>query len=251
MTLRFAVSLHDVAPQTWPACARLLDAVERVARVPVTLLVVPDYHGGGLQAFHAGYRRALHERLRGGDELALHGWRHRDTQPLDHGLIDTLRRTRLTAMEGEFSALSKAQAAALLEAGVRWFGKQGWPLQGFVAPAWLLSPGAWEALTCFPFAWTTTHGAMHLLPERRAVATRTFVYSARSALRRQLCLLRNESLRRMPQPPVVRLALHPADAAHAAFVAHAQAVLRSLLQAGEALTKSALAQALREAAPVR
>jgi predicted deacetylase len=240
-----AVSLHDVAPQTWPACLHLLRAIETVATLPVTLLVVPDYHGGGLHAFDARYHAALDRRLARGDELALHGWRHRDTQPLCNGVLDTLRRTRLTAMEGEFSALPEAHARALLAAGIAWFEKQSWPLYGFVAPAWLLSAGTWAALHALPFEWTTTHSALHLLPERRAIPTRTFVYSTRTALRRQLSLVRNETLRRMPRASVVRLALHPADAAHPAIVAHVQTVLATLLVQGSAFTKRALARAAR------
>lgn len=38
------VSVHDVAPSTWPACVALIDAVRAVADVPLTLLVVPRFH---------------------------------------------------------------------------------------------------------------------------------------------------------------------------------------------------------------
>src|SRR5690349_18279304 len=121
-----AVALHDVAPQTWPACARLLNAIDtlRVAtcrRVPVTPLVVPDYHGEGLRRFDAAYRGALEARLDRGDELALHGWRRRDEAPVRLDPVDVIRRTQLTAREGEFAALSQVEALARLQAGAHWF----------------------------------------------------------------------------------------------------------------------------------
>jgi predicted deacetylase len=242
---RVAVSLHDVAPQTWAACERLLSAVAQVAAVPVTLLVVPDYHGDGLRQFNAAYQRALNARLQRGDELALHGWSHRDTAPLHNGPLDTLRRTQLTALEGEFAALPASVAASLLERGCAWFDKQGWPLHGFVAPAWLLGPGAWSAIARFPFEYTATLGHLHLLPERASVATRTIVYSLRSPLRKRVSLLRNAALSRLPGAQPLRLALHPSDAGHDEVVRQIQAMLRSLMSECVALTKAQLACELR------
>jgi predicted deacetylase len=245
-SLRLAVSLHDVAPQTWPACERLLAAVEQVAPIPVTLLVVPNYHGEGLRRFTAGYRSALEARLARDDELALHGWTHRDACPLRGGLVDTFLRTRLTAREGEFAALPSHLARALLQEGAAWFDKQGWPLHGFVAPAWLMSPGAWRALAGLPFDYATTLGRLHLLPECIPVSSRTFVYSVRSRLRRHLSLLRSETLRRViSRTPIVRLALHPADAAHEEVVRHCQSLLETLLAQRVAMTKAQLARELR------
>jgi predicted deacetylase len=244
--LRLAVSLHDVAPQTWPACERLLGAVEQVAPIPVTLLIVPNYHGEGLRRFTPAYRGALDARLARGDELALHGWTHLDACPLPRNPIDILRRTRLTAREGEFAALPAHRARALLQEGAAWFDKQGWPLHGFVAPAWLMSQGSWHAVAGLPFEYATTLGSLHLLPERIPVPTRTFVYSVRTRLRRHLSLLRNDALRRViGRTPIVRLALHPADAAHDDVVRHCQALLECLLPDRLALRKAQLARELR------
>ena len=44
-TRRFlCVSVHDVAPHTWPECEYLLQSIRQAAPIPVTLLVVPAYH---------------------------------------------------------------------------------------------------------------------------------------------------------------------------------------------------------------
>jgi predicted deacetylase len=236
-----------VAPQTWDGCERLLGSVAAVADIPVTLLVVPDYHGEGLRRFTHAYRRALDARIAHGDELALHGWSHLDLHPLRFGLLDTLRRTQLTAREGEFAAVPVATARALLERGIEWFAKQGWPLHGFVAPAWLISAGAWRALDGLPFEYTTTLRHLYLLPERIPIKTTTFVYSARTRLRRRLSLLRNAALCKLaPHASIVRLALHPSDAGHDHLVAQCQQLLRLLLEERDALTKIQLARCLRE-----
>src|SRR6185369_14504453 len=76
-TLRPAlcISIHDVAPATWADCARLLEALAPLGPLPLTLLVVPDYHRQGA-AVPGWYRHAVERRLEMGDELALHGWNH-------------------------------------------------------------------------------------------------------------------------------------------------------------------------------
>ena len=201
--------MHDVAPQTWDACEHLLAAVTAVASIPITLLVVPDYHGAGLRSFSPAYRNGLESRLARGDELALHGWRHLDDEPLGRDPIERLRRTRLTAREGEFAALPVARARERLEAGLDWFGRFGWPLHGFVAPAWLMSPGTWQALDGLPFGYVTTRPSIYLMPQRLPFETSTLVYSVRTSWRRALSLLWNEALRQ-PRARAARGTYRPA-----------------------------------------
>src|SRR5688572_16051893 len=64
------VSIHDVAPATWDECARLAQAMREVAELPLTWLVVPQYHraGGDPARMESGLGCALAR----GDELALH-----------------------------------------------------------------------------------------------------------------------------------------------------------------------------------
>ena len=81
-----------------------------------------------------------------GHELALHGYRHLDSGPPASGWRKRWLRGVYTRHEGEFSALSAAQSRLLLALGLQWFGRRGWPVDGFVPPAWLLGSGAWLAL---------------------------------------------------------------------------------------------------------
>src|SRR5215218_4701026 len=41
------IELHDVAPATWPECALILAMLDQIGNIPVTLLVVPNFHGRG------------------------------------------------------------------------------------------------------------------------------------------------------------------------------------------------------------
>src|SRR5687768_15049263 len=94
------VSIHDVAPATWDECARLAQAMREVAELPLTWLVVPQYHraGGDPARMESGLGSALAR----GDELALHGYTHLDTAPRGPGLGDRFLRGTYS-QEGEFA----------------------------------------------------------------------------------------------------------------------------------------------------
>lgn len=238
------VSIHDVAPSTWPQCAVLLKAMAQVGPMPVTLLVVPDYHRQGT-TLPAWYRNALEARLARGDELALHGYCHLDEGPPPRTPGDWLVRRIYTAGEGEFAALPVEDAKQRLAAGHQWFQAQGWPLHGFVAPAWLLGPGAWAALGDAGFLYTTTLREFHLPAFAIRLAAPAIVYSPRSLLRRAASLAWNRIRTYPPAAPLIRLALHPADAAYPAIVRQAQELLAHLLEEGRtAMTKAGFAAGL-------
>jgi len=231
------VSLHDVAPATWPACQQLLRAVEAVAPIPLTLLVVPNYRRRG--DGDASFRRALSRRLDRGDELALHGYVHRDEGPPPRGPGDWLRRRWYTAGEGEFAALDRASTHERLEAGRRWFAQNDWPLAGFVAPGWLMNEPTWAWLRASGLRYATTLRALHRLDELRCLPAQSLVYSVRGAWRRGLSRAWNAHLdRHLRAEPLLRLSLHPADAAFPRVVAHWQGLIARALHDREPLTKA-------------
>lgn len=212
--------------------------------MPLTLLVVPCYHGE--RALPRVYVEWIEQRLARGDELALHGYTHRDEAPAPRTIGERLRRGVYTAREGEFAALARDEAIERIERGRDWFGDRGWPLRGFVAPAWLVSSGTWQALERFDFLYTTTLTQFHLLDRGIAMRAPTVVYSTRSAWRRMASRRWNSMLAQtMRGAPLVRLGFHPADAAYDVVMAHALALVRSLSDGRTALTKSAFARAVR------
>ena len=127
------VSLHDVAPATWPYCRNVLEAVQEVADIPLTLLVVPAYHGEC--SAQPEFEQAISQQHAAGHELALHGYFHADPH-MPSNIVDWVRRRIYTAGEGEFCALSEDEARERLTLGSRWFAANGWTMTGFVAPAW-------------------------------------------------------------------------------------------------------------------
>lgn len=237
------VSVHDVAPATWSQCRTLLAAVAEVdGTMPVTLLAVPDYHGMRY-AVPAWYCAWLAARRARGDEIALHGYTHRDEAPPGKAVTDRVRRRFYTAGEGEFAAVSRETAMRKIAAGTAWCAAQGFQPRGFVAPAWLMSRGTWEALPAFDFEYTTTLRRFHLLRERRAVEALSLVYSARSAWRRWTSRRWNAALVRvLCDAPLLRLGLHPADAGHPAVLDHIQGVLDRARRGRTAMTKAQFAE---------
>ena len=222
------IVLHDAAPSTRPACARTLAAIGEVAGdAPVTILAVPRYHD---EVPSAGFEAWLGERARRGDELALHGCSHRD-DGTPEGWLDRLRRSHYTRGEGEFWSLSREEALARIDVGIEWFGKNGWPLSGFVAPAWLLGPGAREALVERPFEYTATLRQLIHLPDQTPVTSQSVVYSTSSAWRRTSSLAWNAVVDIAERDnPLLRLELHPRDADFAAVKRSWQKILERALK---------------------
>ncbi|RON89650.1 DUF2334 domain-containing protein [Pseudomonas fluorescens] len=206
--------LHDVAPSTWAAYQPLVAAVDALGQVPMTWLVVPDFHRHNALNAHPAFRRLLDERVARGDELALHGYFHDDQEPGPTTPRDWFMR-RVYTHEGEFYRLSRESALARLRAGIDVFQRYDWPLHGFVAPAWLMSDGTRQALRELPLSYTSDPQHLYRLPEFTAINAPGLVWSARSAWRRGLSkLVCEQREQRWCQAPVIRLGLHPVDMRH-------------------------------------
>ncbi len=164
--LALCVVIHDVAPATWPDCLRLLQAVREVADIPLTWLVVPRWHGSAARS--PAVEAALGSLLADGHELALHGYTHLDTAAPASAWRSRFLRGVYTEGEGEFAALGVDEARRRIALGLAWFDERDWPVSGFVAPAWLLGAGAWEALRSHPFVYTTTWSHFHWLMPAQA-----------------------------------------------------------------------------------
>lgn len=214
MKARFSVVLHDVAPATWPLYA---DFAAKAASwgVPLTLLLVPDYHGQGTFDREPRFCAAIERELARGGEAVLHGYFHADELPC-HGPIDFVRR-RIFTHEGEFAAISEQEAQMRLERGLALFARLGWPVEGFVAPGWLLGEGAWRALARTPLRYTSSPRRVYVRAGAgwRSIEAPSLVWSARSGWRRLVSQLVNERwLRRSANRPWLRLGLHPVDMRH-------------------------------------
>ena len=235
-----AFVVHDAAPATWPECEALLQMLDAMGASPVTILVVPHYHYRDPITKNARFIAALDARLARGDELALHGFHHRDDEPPPRTLRGFVERRLLTRAEGEFAALNEPAAAWRIAHGIEAFRTLHWPLHGFVPPAWLLGPASRAAIErCgYPFRYVSSRGGLYRLPQWRFVRTANLCYSPDAAWRRALsqALIRTE-LFRAQQRSLLRISLHPQDMRHAAVVAHWRALIAQALDERTPITK--------------
>ncbi|CAH0317687.1 hypothetical protein SRABI89_05126 [Pseudomonas koreensis] len=206
--------LHDVAPSTWADYQPFVETVDALGDVPMTWLVVPDFHRHDALDANPAFRRVLDARVARGDELALHGYYHDDQEPMPNTPRDWFMR-RVYTHEGEFYRLSREAALARLHAGLDMFQRYDWPVQGFVAPAWLMSDGTRQALRELPLSYTSDPQHLYRLPDFSAIAAPGLVWSARSAWRRGLSkILSDQREQRWREASVIRLGLHPVDMRH-------------------------------------
>jgi predicted deacetylase len=206
------VSLHDVAPGTLLDCRKILAFLDALHLGPVALLVVPDYHGQGRVDRDDRFCEFLRARARRGDEIVLHGYLHRDSGDVPRGLGEWFERRVYTNGEGEFARLGANVARARLLRGLAVLRSAGWQPGGFVAPAWLMSPGTRLALEGLPLKYYATRDHVYLLDRERRITAPSFVVSTRGAWRRALSIPWNHAvLARHFDSPVIRAALHPRD----------------------------------------
>jgi predicted deacetylase len=206
--------LHDVAPSTWADYQPFVEAVDALGNVPMTWLVVPDFHRHNALNDHPAFCRMLDTRVARGDELALHGYFHDDQEPGPTTPRDWFMR-RVYTHEGEFYRLTHEAALARLRAGIEIFQRHDWPLHGFVAPAWLMSDGTRQALRELPLRYTSDPQHLYRLPDFTPLDAPGLVWSARSAWRRGLSkIVCEQRQQRWRQAPVIRLGLHPVDMRH-------------------------------------
>jgi predicted deacetylase len=239
MTRALCIAIHDVAPATLPSCEALFDLLRTLGAPPATLLVVPDYHRRGSVERDLGFIRAIDRRLAGGDEIALHGCHHVDDGPVPHSPLEWLRRRVLTASEGEFAALTEHEAAARIASGLALFERLGWNVAGFVAPAWLLGEGARRALARTRLRYTSTHAHLESIADARRIRAPAISASARSRWRRSMSRRWLRVARHATRNvPLLRIALHPADAHDRDLFDAWRTLLTALLAERVALTKS-------------
>ena len=206
---------------------------------PVTLLVVPYYHGERGIDRAREVRREIDSLLARGSEVALHGLTHLDDAAAPRTPADWLRRRVLTAGEGEFAALQSKDARHRIESGRELLARLGWTVSGFVPPAWLAGAGTREALRHSGLSYTSTHGALVHLPAGARVIAPCLTASTRSAWRRLASRGWIGALRCLgARLPLLRVGLHPADARDPRTMATWERVLAQLLAARAPLTKS-------------
>lgn len=212
------VSLHDVSPRTQAASARILQELTALGVNALSLLVIADHHRRGHFLEDAGFCAWLRELEGAGHEIVIHGYFHERTQRAAESLATRLTTRVYTAGEGEFHDLDRVTAHALVEKAQAEFASAQLHPHGFIAPAWLLSAPAEDALRDLGLDYTTRLGSVKDLRSGAVWRSQSLVWSVRAAWRRAVSRVWNAWLfRRLRDNPLLRVSIHPVDLDHPAI----------------------------------
>ena len=154
------VSLHDVASATAEPSRRWMDLFE-ARGMQVSVLVVPGpWQGLGPVDRDGSLCAWLRSLQASGHDIVQHGWSHVDPGTSSRGVAARSAGRLVARGCAEFWHLDRAEASRRLELGRVVMNSAGLDVVGFVAPGWLMSPGARSAVIAAGFRYTTTHATV-------------------------------------------------------------------------------------------
>jgi len=209
------VSLHDVAPSTWPTADKIISELTQKGIRHCSLLVVPDYHHQGAAMKDRQFLSWLRSLEAAGHEIVIHGYFHERRTQAHETFLEKFITQFYTQCEGEFYDLGYDEAFRRIKAARDEFLASGLKPRGFVAPAWLLSSEAERAARDAKMEYTTRLRTVRDLRSGETFSARSLVYSVRNGWRRVTSLAWNAALSQaLKSKPLVRLSIHPPDFSH-------------------------------------
>lgn len=213
MSKLLLASIHDVGPRFEREVDQLAGQLTEILGGPkFAMLVVPDHWGEAPLAENRAFQRRLRDWADQGVEMFVHGWFHKDLS--QHSGAAAFKAKHMTAGEGEFLGLSRAEASRRMADGRKLVEDAiGRSAAGFIAPAWLYGDGALEALKDNGFALAEDHMKVWQPETGKVLAKGPVITWASRSVPRQLSSRLVASLARNFLHPqkVMRIAVHPGD----------------------------------------
>lgn len=209
------VAIHDVAPSTLEEVGRWRELSARLVPAPVSLLVVPRYHGR--DSWRAGPARGwLRRRAEQGDEVVLHGYAH----------------MRAGGRDGrELAGRPDREIAELIHEGLDEMARAGIATDGFIAPSYAHPPGVDACCRRAGIGWWATRWTLSSARGRRPLPS--LGLGASTGGRRLLSpTAAHLAARALASAPAVRLDLHPADLRYPRLARAGRDLLETLLEQG-------------------
>lgn len=227
---RLLASIHDVSPVYEAQVDALFDRLGGLLGGPrLAMLVVPDFEDRAPLAQSPAYAAKLRGWARQGVEMFLHGWCHRDDAK-KRGFMQK----HMTAGAGEFAQLPKVEALRRLSEGRKVVEDAiGQSVAGFIAPAWLYSEDALEALGEAGFALAEDHLKVWQPTTGRTLARSPVItWASRTPGRIRSSLMVAAAARAAPWAlgDNARIAVHPPDTTVPALLDSIDATYRKFMR---------------------
>lgn len=209
-TNQLVVSLHDVTPARFEACRLCTDMLDRLG-IRSSLLVVPNYHDVRMDSDPA-FIEWLRVRESLGDELVLHGYRHK-VEHKPSGFMAGIQCSLFSRMECEFLGLSADQFNTLINNGMELFKRNGFSSAGFVPPSWLVDNHNLPLLKSHGIRYATRQYRFFELESGKSLFSPAVVlWGATTRMNKLSRFYNNMMLPLLRTNRLVRIALHPPDA---------------------------------------
>ncbi len=194
-----------------------MEGLREIGLERFSLLVIPNHHHRGHFLDDEAFCRWMREQAGRGNEIVIHGYYHSRPRKASEGIGAQFITRVYTRGEGEFYDISREDALRAVSGAREEFGRAGLHPAGFIAPAWLLSEPAADALKTLGCAYTTT--LRTVVDFRRGTTfSQSLVYSVANGWRRTASLAWNAFLyRRLRGEPLLRIGIHPPDFSHPAI----------------------------------
>jgi predicted deacetylase len=237
MKKQLVVSIHDVSPITRTDTAKILAEFAEIGISRTSLLVVPNHHHRGHFLGDTDFCAWLSAQCNSGHEAVMHGYFHqRARKNIESAKAKFVTRV-YTADEGEFFDITKEAARELVEKERAEFARLGLHPTGFIAPAWLLSDDAEQALRELNVEYTTRLKTVSDFVTNKVHDSQSLCWSVRSAWRRVVSLRWNAFLfQKLHANPLLRMSIHPPDIRHPAIWRQIRALLARALAEREPMT---------------
>jgi predicted deacetylase len=243
---RLLISLHDVTPFHLERIRRAEALYRDLGLRKVAYLFVPEYHGGFRSAGDTAFAAFCREERPFQVQWQLHGYRHLEApvpdldgppgpgedaggDPASAG--DALKRSLLTAGEGEFLALPPSAQRARLDRGRADFRScLGRDPEYFVPPAWLSNASLRPLLRERGMIATEDQRRIYRTDSDRSVSSPVITWATRTVLRKYGSLVVCPILARVfGGASCLRVAMHPFDFDHPVTVRNIRAVLERVI----------------------
>ena len=241
---QLTVSIHDVAPPHRDRVERLLEVLSSAGVTRRSLLVIPNLRGespiDGDPAFCAWLRHRQQE----GDEIVLHGYEHVGVGA-PRNAVERFKNRWYTQGEGEFLALSYADACERIARGATMFAAAGLHAIGFIAPAWLINADGLRAARDRGFQYTNSYAAVTDLANDRRYVVPSLVFGPGNLNEDLGITLQELATHGLALCANVRVVLHPPNVDHQPRLSRILGMIERLHRDREATTYAQLLDRLR------